>query len=57
MDAAAHQQAALDKPMGIRYFPTYERRHLMNIKTINPNLTQITRFHFVNAFLVREETA
>ncbi len=27
----------------------------MNTKTINPNLTQITRFHFVNAYLVRED--
>jgi glyoxylase-like metal-dependent hydrolase (beta-lactamase superfamily II) len=27
----------------------------MSTKTITPNLVQITRFHFVNAFLVREE--
>jgi glyoxylase-like metal-dependent hydrolase (beta-lactamase superfamily II) len=27
----------------------------MKITTITPNLTQVTRFHFVNAFLVREE--
>lgn len=27
----------------------------MNTKTITPNLVQITRFHFVNAFLVRED--
>ncbi len=27
----------------------------MNTKTITPNLIQITRFHFVNAYLVRED--
>lgn len=27
----------------------------MNATTVTPNLTQVTRLHFVNAFLVREE--
>lgn len=27
----------------------------MNTSTVTPNLTQLTRFHFVNAFLVRED--
>jgi hypothetical protein len=27
----------------------------MNTTTVTPNLTQLTRLHFVNAYLVRED--
>src|SRR5262245_58044499 len=31
------------------------KEHRMQTKSLTPNLTQLTRFHFVNAYLVRED--
>src|SRR6202035_2395787 len=52
--------ASLDKPMHHRYVPnhsspTRDKGSKMRTTQVSQAITQLTRMHFVNAFLVRED--